>query len=180
MSCETPSKFPSCHPFRQPPPPPPRFGDYLSATGLSDAEAEVALPFFGANKFQIPFPTFMDLYKEQALAPFFVFQVCPRIAGWEFRPFVSVACLPVWARCGRARRVSLRMISGNAFYPPFPLPFPPAQVFCVGLWCLDEYWQYSLLTLVMLFVFEAVVVTTRRRNLQQARSYHGPAVLWSM
>ena len=29
----------------------------------------------------------------------------------------------------------------------------------------------------MLFVFEAVVVTTRRRNLQQVRSYNGPAVV---
>src|SRR5690606_16574600 len=79
---------------------------YKKLRGLSQQEVEKAIDNYGHNKFDIPIPTFLELFKEHALAPFFVF-----------------------------------------------------QVFCVVLWCLDEYWYYSVFTLVMLFVFESTVVS---------------------
>eukprot|EP00761_Pharyngomonas_kirbyi_P014158 gb/GECH01014188.1/.p1 GENE.gb/GECH01014188.1/~~gb/GECH01014188.1/.p1 ORF type:complete len:1187 (+),score=268.83 gb/GECH01014188.1/:1-3561(+) len=95
---------------------------YLSEGGLNTAETERRTWLMGANRFDIPIPTFGNLFKEHATSPFFVF-----------------------------------------------------QVFCVFLWCMDDYWQYSLLTLVMLVVFESTVVAQRRRNLRQLREMRVPS-----
>ena len=83
----------------------PPLSTFLSPKGLSSAQVEESTSLYGKNEFNIPIPSFSELFAEHATAPFFVF-----------------------------------------------------QIFCVGLWCLDEYWYYSLFTLFMLVVFECTVV----------------------
>jgi cation-transporting ATPase 13A1 len=48
-------------------------------------------------------------------------------------------------------------------------PFTVFQIFCVILWMLDDYWQYSFFTLFMVLSFEATVVFTRIKSLSALR-----------
>lgn len=97
--------------------PKPKLDEFQRSKGIS-SQAEVARleQYYGTNTFDIPVPTFTELFKEHAVAPFFVF-----------------------------------------------------QIFCVGLWMLDEYWYYSLFTLFMLVAFESTVVWQRQRTLNEFR-----------
>ena len=53
-------------------------------------------------------------------------------------------------------------------------PFFLFQVFCVALWCLDDYWYYSVFTLVMLVIFEITVCKQRQRSLEHLRLMRKP------
>jgi cation-transporting ATPase 13A1 len=95
----------------------PKLSEFQLSKGLRSAkEIERLQHHYGDNTFDIPVPSFTELFKEHAVAPFFVF-----------------------------------------------------QIFCVGLWCLDEYWYYSLFTLFMLVIFESTVVWQRQRTLTEFR-----------
>ena len=89
-------------------------------------------------------PEFKELFKERATAPFFVFQVSPR------------------SEEGLCLSPCEQVITPLAF-------FLSSQVFCVGLWCMDEYWYYSLFTLAMLVMFECTLVNQQLRNMAEIR-----------
>lgn len=95
----------------------PTLETFQKSQGLStETQISQIHQHYGDNTFDIPVPTFVELFKEHAVAPFFVF-----------------------------------------------------QIFCVGLWLLDEYWYYSLFTLIMLVAFESTVVWQRQRTLNEFR-----------
>jgi manganese-transporting P-type ATPase len=54
-------------------------------------------------------------------------------------------------------------------------PFFVFQVLCVLLWSLDEYWYYSMFTLVLLVIFESTVCKQRQRSLEMLRAMRRPA-----
>ena len=51
--------------------------EYHVCKGLDEEGATGAMLRWGPNKYDIPMPTFNELFAEQLIAPMFIFQVCP-------------------------------------------------------------------------------------------------------
>eukprot|EP01043_Picozoa_sp_COSAG02_P056208 COSAG02_NODE_6633_length_3447_cov_1.854241_1_plen_301_part_10 len=91
--------------------------EYHEASGLSaKAEVDAARELYGPNRFELPSPTFLPMFKKQLSQPLSVF-----------------------------------------------------QLFSVLLWCLDDYWQYSLFTFAMMLLFEGTVVFSRLKSMSVLR-----------
>lgn len=89
------------------------YSEFSNWTGLNEEKLEFSKQKWNGNEIKIPIPSFLELFKEHILAPFFIL-----------------------------------------------------QIFCVALWSLDEYWYYSIFTLVMLIVFESTLVNQRKSHLK--------------
>ena len=82
--------------------------------------------------------------------------------------------------------IALRIWGLNEFEIPMPgfldlyfehliAPFFVFQVVCLLLWSLDDYWYYSLLTLLMLMMFEGMMCKQRLNSLEMLRNMLRPS-----
>ncbi len=55
-------------------------------------------------------------------------------------------------------------------------PFFVFQILCLVLWSMDDYWYYSFVTALMLFLFEGMMCRQRQNSLQNLRAMRRPPV----
>jgi cation-transporting ATPase 13A1 len=100
---------------------------YASALGYTaEAPFKAALARWGPNMFDIPLPSFTDLYIEQATAPFFVFQVlCVMLwlldEYWTYSCFTLLLLLVFEGTVVKSRLRNLGTLRQMAEQPPRPV-----------------------------------------------------------
>eukprot|EP00191_Tetraselmis_sp_GSL018_P024865 CAMPEP_0177625406 /NCGR_PEP_ID=MMETSP0419_2-20121207/30080_1 /TAXON_ID=582737 /ORGANISM="Tetraselmis sp., Strain GSL018" /LENGTH=1497 /DNA_ID=CAMNT_0019126345 /DNA_START=66 /DNA_END=4559 /DNA_ORIENTATION=- len=92
------------------------------SSGLSSSEAEVARDKFGANSFEIPCPTFAELYKKQLMSPVAVFQIFCMLLWmldqyWKYTAFTLVCILMFEGSTAFSRLRNLKVIRGMGNQP---------------------------------------------------------------
>lgn len=105
--------------------------EYQRARGLADTTA--ARQKWGSNEFELPDPSFGELFKEHAFAPFFVFQVlCVLLWSldelWYYSMFTLVMLVVFESTVCKQRQRSLEFLR-NMRRPPRPI-----YVFRAGAW----------------------------------------------
>ena len=57
----------------------------------------------------------------------------------------------------------------DLYFQQITSPLTVFQLFCIILWCLDDYWQYSLFSLFMILLFEATTVFSRIKSVSMLK-----------
>jgi cation-transporting ATPase 13A1 len=119
---------------------------YLQWGGHSVEGAAIAGRLWGRCMFDIPMPSFLELFKVRACL-----RACERISRCRLE--------------GKRHFVRLAALQDHLVAPFFLF-----QVFCLVLWSLDEYWYYSGMTLCMLLLFEGMQCYQRQNSLEMLRA----------
>mmetsp|Transcript_10376 Transcript_10376/g.34080 ORF Transcript_10376/g.34080 Transcript_10376/m.34080 type:complete len:1431 (-) Transcript_10376:1171-5463(-) len=81
---------------------------------------------------------------------------------------------------------ALERYGNNSFHIPMPTlkdmyiqqitgPVPVFQIFCTGLWLMDEYWNYALFNMASIFIFEGTTCFGRMKNTSTLRGMKNKA-----
>ncbi len=138
---------------------------------------------YGTNRAEMVVPDFLELFRERATAPFFVFQVRLQSMRFDYKRMsvlemhhrlMAVVLKPGPEGFLPLKRLWIHILDPGLWNTSLWVWYElyvsvPLQVFCVGLWCLDEYWYYSVFTLFMLVAFEASLVQQQMRNMSEIR-----------
>ncbi|OQS01155.1 P-type ATPase (P-ATPase) Superfamily [Achlya hypogyna] len=168
------------------------FIKYNSVSNLADATFVKVVPRAYRGKSVMVELEQHTLSNGEKSAPFFMFQkrkyvgevtadgVCFRKLKAPVTNAVSTYVNAKGLDAGAEYTRKLDLYGTNEFSIPQPTfvkmfqeqlvePLTVFQIFSVCLYMLDEYWQYSLFTLVMILMFEGVTVFSRLKNLQTLR-----------
>jgi manganese-transporting P-type ATPase len=106
---------------------------YKKFEGLSNKQVATATEKYGKNMFQIPIPTFQELFKEHMLAPFFIFQVfC--VALWFLDDMWYYSLFTLFMLIVFEATVVFQRLKNLQEFRAMSIPPYPIQVYRSGKW----------------------------------------------